>query len=61
MLNSTKTASCFLIGIAQQIDTKLMHPFEKFRQNLFVKFYSVKDFSFLTNELKQKNFSLGLL
>ena len=26
-----------VIGTAQQIDTKLMHPFEKFRQNLLVK------------------------
>ena len=42
----------------QQIDTKMMHPFEKFRQNLLVKFYSMKDFNFLTQE---QNFSLCLL
>ena len=35
-----------------------MYHFEKFRQNLLVKFYSMKDFSFLTHELKQQNFSL---
>ena len=62
MLNFTKTVSCLVIGTAQQIDTKLMHPFEKFRQNLLVKFYSVKDFNFLTHELKQSKISvLGLL
>ena len=54
MLNFTKTVSCLVIRTAQQIDTEPMHPFEKFRQNLLVKFYSVKDFSFLTHELKQK-------
>ena len=62
MLNFTKTVSCLVIGTAQQIDTKLMHPSEKFRQHLLVKFYSMKDFSFLTHELKQKkNFSLGFV
>ena len=62
MLNFTKTVSCLVIRTAQQIDTKPMHPFEKFRENLFVKFYSMKDFSFLTHELKQqKNFSLGFV
>ena len=54
MLNFTKTVSCLVMGTAQQIDTKLMHPFEEFRQNLLVTFYSMKDFSFLTHELKQK-------
>ena len=60
MLNFTKTVSCSVIGTAQQIDTKLMHlRFEKFRKNLLVKFYSMKDFIVLTHELKQgKNFSL---
>ena len=53
MLNFTKTASCSVIGTAQQIDTKLMHRFNKFRKNLLVKFYSMKDFVFLTHELKQ--------
>ena len=53
MLNFTKTVSCSVIGTAQQIDTKLMHRFEKFRENLLVKFYSMKDFIFLTHELKQ--------
>ena len=53
MLNFTKTVSCSVIGTAQQIDTKLMHRFDKFRKNLLVKFYSVKDFIFLTHELKQ--------
>ena len=57
MLNFTKTVNCLVIGTAQQINTKLMHPFEKFRQNILVKFYSMKDFNFLTHELKQKNFS----
>ena len=54
MLNFTKTVSCLVIRTAQQIDTEPMHSFEKFRQNLLVKFYSAKDFSFLTHELKQK-------
>ena len=62
MLNFTKTVSCLVIETAQQVDAKLMYPFEKFRQNLFVKFYSVKDFSFLTHELKQrKTLVWGLL
>ena len=47
---------------AQQIDTELMHPFKKFRQNLLLKFYSIKDFNFLTHELKQrKSLVRGLL
>ena len=58
MLHFTKTVSCSVIGTAQQIDTKLIHPCEMFRQNLLIKFYSMKDFSFLTHELKQKNVGL---
>ena len=54
MLNFTKTVSCLVIRTAQQIDTKLMNPFEKFDQNLLVKFYFTKDFNFLTHELKQR-------
>ena len=62
MLNFTKTVSCSVIGSAEQIDTKLTHRFEKFRKNLLVKFYSVKDFIFLTYELKQgKTLVWGLL
>ena len=62
MLNFTKTVSCSIIRTAQQIDTKLMHRFEKFRKNLFVKFYSMKDLIFLTQELKHgKNFSLAFV
>ena len=39
-----------------------MHRFEKFRKNLLVKFYSMKDFIFLTDELKQgKTLVWGLL
>ena len=53
MLNFTKTVSCSVIRTAQQIDTKLMHHFEKFRKNLLVKFYSMKDFTFMTCKLKQ--------
>ena len=52
MLNLKKTVSCLVIGTAQQIDTKLMHPFDKFCQNVLVKVYSIKDFSFLTHELQ---------
>ena len=52
MLNFTKTVGCSVIGTVQQIDTKLMHRFEKFRTNLSVKFYSMKDFIFLTHEEK---------
>ena len=62
MLNFTKTVSCLAIGTAQQIDTELVRPFEKFGQNLLVKFYSMKDFNFLTHELKQrKTLVWGLL
>ena len=62
MLNFTKTVSCSVIGIAQQIDTKLMHRFETFHKNLLVKFYSMKDFISLKHELKQgKTLVWGLL
>ena len=62
MLNFTKTVRCSVIGTAQQIDTKLMHGFEKFRKNVLVKFYSMKDFIYLTHELKQgKTLVWGLL
>ena len=62
MLSFTKTASCSVIGTAQQIDTKLMHRFEKFRKNLLVKFYSMKGIIFLTQELKHgKTLVWGLL
>ena len=62
MLNFTKTVSCLVIRTAQQIDTKLMHPFGKFRQNLSVKFYSAKNVKFLTHKLKQRNILVwGLL
>ena len=53
MLNFTKTVNCSVIGTAQQIGTKLMHRFEKSRKNLLVKFYSMKNIIFLTNELQQ--------
>ena len=53
--------TCSVIGTAQQIDTKLMHRFEKFRENLLVKFYSMKDFIFLTQAETGKNFSLGFV
>ena len=62
MLNFTKTVSCLVIGTAQQIDTELMHSSEKFRPNLLVKFYSMKNFSYLAHELKQrKTLVWGLL
>ena len=62
MIKFTKTVSGLVIGTAQQINTKFMHPFEKFRQNLLVKFYSMKDFNFLTHKLKQRKTSVwGLL
>ena len=54
MLNFTKTVSCLVMGTAQQIDNKMMHPFEKFRQNLLVTFYSMKDFNFLTHKPKKR-------
>ena len=53
MLNLTKIISCSVIETAQQIDTKPMHRSDNFRKNLLVKFYSMKDFIFLTHELKQ--------
>ena len=59
MLNFTKTVGCLVIGTAEQIDTRPMHPFEKFRQNLLVKFYSMKDFSFLTHKVKQRKTGVG--
>ena len=62
MLNFTKTVSCLVIGTAQQIDTKLMHSFEKFRKNLLVKFYSMKDFYFSDTRAETgQNFSLGFV
>ena len=62
MLNFTKAVSCSVIGTAQQIDTKLMHRFGKFRKKLLVKLYSMKNFIFLTYELKQrKTLVWGLL
>ena len=54
MLNFTKTVSCLAMRTAQQIDTKMMHPFGKFRQNLLVKFNSMKDINFLIQELEQR-------
>ena len=54
MLSITKTVSCFVIRIARQVDSKLMHPFEKFRKNLLAKFYFIKDFNFLIHGLKQR-------
>ena len=54
MLSSTTSVSCLFIRIAQKMDAKLMHRFERFCQNLLVKFYFMKDFNFLTHELKQK-------
>ena len=39
-----------------------MHPFEKFRQNLLVKFYSMKEFKFFdTRAETEKNFSVGFV
>ena len=61
MLNFTKGVSRLVTITAQQIDTKLMHPFEKFRQNLLVKFYFIKDFNFMTRPDTGKNFSLGFV
>ena len=62
MFNFTKSVSCSVIITVQQIDTKLMFRFEKFRKNLLVKFYSMTDFIFLTHELKQgKTLVWGLL
>ena len=54
--------SCSVIGTAQQIDTELMHRFANFRKDLLAKFYSMKDFIFLTHELEQgKSLVWGLL
>ena len=53
MLNFTKTVSFSVMEIAQQIDIKLMQRCQKFRKNFLVKSYSMKDFIFLTHELKQ--------
>ena len=61
MLNFTKTVSCLALRTAYQIDTKLMHPCEKFRQNLLVRFHFMKDFDFDTRAEIEKNFSLGFV
>ena len=61
MLNFTKTVSCSVIGTAQQIDTKLMHRFEKFRENLLVKFYCEGLYFSDTRAETGKNFSLGFV
>ena len=61
MLNIKKSVSCFVIRIARQIDTKVMHPSEEYCQNLLVKFYFIKGFNFLIHKLKQKNFGLGFV
>ena len=44
--------NCLLIRTVQQIYTMRMHPSEKFHQNLFIKFYLIKDFNFQIQELK---------
>ena len=54
MLNFTKIVSRPVIGTVQQIGTKLMHPFEKFRETFLVEFYFIKDFNFLIHEVKQR-------
>ena len=59
MLNFTKTVTCLVIKTAQQVDIELMHLFEKFRQNLLVKFYSLKDFNFLTHQLNPIQYGGG--
>ena len=53
MLNFTKPVNCLVIKTAKKINTKLVHPFQKFGQSLLAKFYCIKDFKFLTHELKQ--------
>ena len=50
MLNFMKTVSRLVLRNVQQIDVKLMHPSEKFRQNLLVKIYFMKDFEFMIHE-----------
>ena len=62
MLNFTKTVSCSVIVTAEQIDTKLMHRFEKFRKNLLVKFYSMEGLYFSDTRAEPgKNFILGFV
>ena len=53
LISQNLLLSCSVIGTGQQIDTKLMHHFEKFSKNLLVKLYSIKGFIFLTHKLKQ--------
>ena len=55
MLNFTKTVSCSVIGTAQQIDTKLMHRFEKPFVKISWTFFSD------TRAETGKNFSLGFV
>ena len=63
MLYFTKTVSCLALRTAWQIDTKLMHNCEIFRQNLFVKFHFMEDLDFLIHEVNEveKNFSPGFV
>ena len=58
MLNFTKTVSCSVIGTVEQIDTKLMHRFEKFPW--LILFYEGLYFSDTRAET-EKNFSLGFV
>ena len=57
MLNFIKTVSCLV-----QIDTKLMHLCESFRQNLLVEYYFMKDFNISDTRVEtEKSFSLGFV
>ena len=58
MLNFKQTESRQVIRTTQQIDTKVMHSSETFRQNVLVKLYFRKDLNFLVRELIQKKISV---
>ena len=62
MLNFTKTVRCSINRTAQQIDTKLTHPFENFRQNLLVNSYFMNDSNISgTPAETEKKFRLGFV
>ena len=49
------------MGIVQQIDNKLMHTFEKFRQNRLLNFIPCRILISDTRAETEKNFGLGFV
>ena len=53
-INFTEAVNHLVIRTAQQIEAQMVHPSEKFCQDLLVKFYFIRDFNFLMSELKRR-------